>query len=358
MDRVIHLYNNWDLVNTSNQYIKHSVKISNLNFLVFDLIRSNAWPGPRYTNISTVKVYSFGYCFSTDFCQQLFRLNSLECIHFIVHFACSLLQLVPESPRFLMTVGKPEKALRILQRIAEENKQELPPGELVATEKHEVFLTYHAHFLRFDMYGLYVNALGYRLLIPVCSFVPASYFVSHVYRKIKLGQWTRGMKHRTSHFSQFSLLFCYHRLCCNSKTWDTITDFSRHCHRYIVIFIIIIFWCSCCSSPSLTRMFLGQIVPRIYFQVTFELWDWLGIVILFRLLKRNHSDTTEKYKKPSLTNQSRLLFAVFDFRLHLCYALLQYQIMLKTINFKRYISIKYAAFKCLSRFFLIHLWRW
>lgn len=61
----------------------------------------------------------------------------------MVHFVCLILQLVPESPRFLMTVGKPEKALRILQRIAQENKQELPPGELVATEKHEVFLTYH-----------------------------------------------------------------------------------------------------------------------------------------------------------------------------------------------------------------------
>ena len=61
---------------------------------------------------------------------------------------------MPESPRFLMTVGKPEKALRILQRIAKENKKELPPGELVATEKHEVFPTYHAHFLCFGMYCL------------------------------------------------------------------------------------------------------------------------------------------------------------------------------------------------------------
>ena len=61
---------------------------------------------------------------------------------------------MPESPRFLMTVGKPEKALRILQRIAQENKQELPPGELVATDKHEVFLTCRAHFLCFGMYCL------------------------------------------------------------------------------------------------------------------------------------------------------------------------------------------------------------
>ena len=53
-----------------------------------------------------------------------------------------------------MTVGKPEKALRILQRIAKENKQELPPGELVATEKHEVFVTYHADFFCFGMYCL------------------------------------------------------------------------------------------------------------------------------------------------------------------------------------------------------------
>lgn len=72
----------------------------------------------------------------------------------MVHFVCLILQLVPESPRFLMTVGKPEKALRILQRIAKENKQELPPGELVATEKHEVFLTHHTHILCFGMHCL------------------------------------------------------------------------------------------------------------------------------------------------------------------------------------------------------------
>lgn len=39
-----------------------------------------------------------------------------------------------------MAAGKPEKALCILQRIAKENNKELPPGELVATEKHEVCL--------------------------------------------------------------------------------------------------------------------------------------------------------------------------------------------------------------------------
>ena len=32
-----------------------------------------------------------------------------------------LLQLVPESPRFYMAAGKPEKALCILQKIAKEN---------------------------------------------------------------------------------------------------------------------------------------------------------------------------------------------------------------------------------------------
>ena len=37
-----------------------------------------------------------------------------------------------------MTAGKPEKALCILQRIAKENNKELPPGQLVATEKQEV----------------------------------------------------------------------------------------------------------------------------------------------------------------------------------------------------------------------------
>ena len=73
-----------------------------------------------------------------------------------------------------MTVGKPEKALRILQRIAKENKQELPPGELVATEKHEVFLTYHTHILCFGMHCLQVKVHGYRLLIAVYSLNPAS----------------------------------------------------------------------------------------------------------------------------------------------------------------------------------------
>ena len=48
-----------------------------------------------------------------------------------------------------------------------------------------------------------------------------------------LGQWTQGMKYRTSHFSQFSLPLCNHRLCRNSKTWDTITDFSRHRHSHL-----------------------------------------------------------------------------------------------------------------------------
>lgn len=51
-----------------------------------------------------------------------------------------LLQLVPESPRFYMAAGKPEKALCILQKIAKENNKELPPGELIATEKHEVLI--------------------------------------------------------------------------------------------------------------------------------------------------------------------------------------------------------------------------
>ncbi|XP_073258870.1 synaptic vesicle 2-related protein-like [Porites lutea] len=62
----------------------------------------------------------------------------ISAIPLLLFLCCS--KFVPESPRFLMTVGKPEKALRILQRIAKENKQELPPGELVATEKHEVQL--------------------------------------------------------------------------------------------------------------------------------------------------------------------------------------------------------------------------
>ena len=51
-----------------------------------------------------------------------------------------LLQLVPESPRFYMAAGKPEKALCILQKIAKENNKELPLGELIATEQHEVLI--------------------------------------------------------------------------------------------------------------------------------------------------------------------------------------------------------------------------
>ena len=39
-----------------------------------------------------------------------------------------------------MAAGKPEKALCILQKIAKENNKELPPGELIATEQHEVLI--------------------------------------------------------------------------------------------------------------------------------------------------------------------------------------------------------------------------
>ncbi|XP_020628427.1 synaptic vesicle 2-related protein-like [Orbicella faveolata] len=65
--------------------------------------------------------------------RWLFFISSLPLFIFI---CCS--KLVPESPRFYMTAGKPEKALCILQRIAKENKKELPPGQLVVTEKHEI----------------------------------------------------------------------------------------------------------------------------------------------------------------------------------------------------------------------------
>jgi len=47
-----------------------------------------------------------------------------------------------------MAAGKPEKALCILQRIAKENNKELPKGELVITERHEVCYgggRYHCH---------------------------------------------------------------------------------------------------------------------------------------------------------------------------------------------------------------------
>lgn len=65
--------------------------------------------------------------------RWLFFVSSLPLLIFI---CCC--KLVPESPRFYMAAGKPEKALAILQRIAKENKCELPSGELVSTEKHEV----------------------------------------------------------------------------------------------------------------------------------------------------------------------------------------------------------------------------
>ncbi|XP_029191763.2 synaptic vesicle 2-related protein-like isoform X2 [Acropora millepora] len=65
--------------------------------------------------------------------RWLFFLSSLP----LLMFLC-LCRLLPESPRFYMAAGKPEKALAILQNIAKENKAELPQGDLVSTEKHEV----------------------------------------------------------------------------------------------------------------------------------------------------------------------------------------------------------------------------
>lgn len=134
---------------------------------------------------------------------------------------------------------------------------------------------------------------------------------------------TQGMKYRTRHFSQFPLPLCNHWLCRNSKTWDTITDFNRHRHSHLhhshLLMQLLISTIIDSGVPGPAK----SVEPLRYFQATSELWDWLDIVILFRLLKRNHSDTTEKYKKPSLTYQSRLLFAVFVFRLRLRYALLQ-----------------------------------
>nr|XP_058942080.1 synaptic vesicle 2-related protein-like [Pocillopora verrucosa] len=60
----------------------------------------------------------------------------ISCLPLLLFICCST--LVPESPRFYMAAGKPEKALCILQKIAKENNKELPPGELIATEQHEV----------------------------------------------------------------------------------------------------------------------------------------------------------------------------------------------------------------------------
>ena len=75
-----------------------------------------------------------------------------------------LLQLVPESPRFYMAAGKPEKALCILQKIAKENNKELPPGELIATEQHEVLI-----WVLKSLSWTWQNFK--KLMIRICSFL-------------------------------------------------------------------------------------------------------------------------------------------------------------------------------------------
>ncbi|XP_031549488.1 synaptic vesicle 2-related protein-like isoform X2 [Actinia tenebrosa] len=48
-----------------------------------------------------------------------------------------LFKFIPESPRFLVSSGQFEKALTILQSVANENKEKLPPGKLVASSSSD-----------------------------------------------------------------------------------------------------------------------------------------------------------------------------------------------------------------------------
>ena len=98
----------------------------------------------------------------------------------------------------------------------------------------------------------------------------------------------------------------------NSKTWDNITDFIRHRHSHLHHYHLLMQLLFFTIIDSGVLGPAKSVVPLRYFQATSELWGWLDIVIKFLLLKRNHSDTTEKYKKPSLTSQSCLLFGVFS----------------------------------------------
>ena len=113
-------------------------------------------------------------------------------------------------------------------------------------------------------------------------------------------------------FSQFSFPLCNHRLCRNSKTWDTITDFIRHRHSHLHHYHLLVQLLFFTIIDSGVLGPAKSVVPLRYFQATSELWCCLDIVIKFLLLKRNHSDATEKYKKRSLTYQSCLLFGVFS----------------------------------------------
>ena len=43
---------------------------------------------------------------------------------------------MPESPRFLLTTGKYDEALKLLEKVAQDNKSDLPPGKLIPVEKN------------------------------------------------------------------------------------------------------------------------------------------------------------------------------------------------------------------------------
>ena len=42
---------------------------------------------------------------------------------------------MPESPRFLVITDKYDEALSLLEKVARDNKSELPSGELIQVEK-------------------------------------------------------------------------------------------------------------------------------------------------------------------------------------------------------------------------------
>jgi len=78
-----------------------------------------------------------------------------------------------------MTAGKPEKALCILQRIAKENNKELPPGELVATEKQEVCYEGDMHV------PLLSPQPALTIFTRLTRFTPVNLFLADIPRKNK-----------------------------------------------------------------------------------------------------------------------------------------------------------------------------
>ena len=45
---------------------------------------------------------------------------------------------MPESPRFLLTTGKYDETVELLEKVAQENKSNMPPGKLTQVEKNVI----------------------------------------------------------------------------------------------------------------------------------------------------------------------------------------------------------------------------